>query len=433
MTIGFVARGGIALLWFTALFDGVLVRMLAGTPIRLGWRDLVLAGLLALTVIVPEARRRARAVPLWPLLVWAAAGVLSLALSDVAPDLAVRGLRATFWWVTVVYVSAAWVEDRHVRRGLVLLVPVLAGIVVFAGWQVLVGREHLLDLGYEYGLNIREAAGRVRAFGTFVYDGPFAHSMAVFAVAYVGFVTAARSRRERLVAVAGLLLCLLGILLALNRAAFLAAVVGGAVVAWTLRGAPVPDVDWRRLGRVAAVAAVVAVAVLAVRGGDFFVSVLDPQTDSVADRLRIWPTLVAVDDPVLGDGPGVVGAAAFTEDITAGAPVATAARHVTDNYYLATFAQYGIVGVVALVAFLVLLWRALGRPARGGAPWLAATGRGAVTFLAFVMVIVNLWDDFPTPVFLWTFVGAAVAAARPQTHGTPDGVTSPADAHSVEA
>jgi hypothetical protein len=345
--------------------------------------------------------------------VWLGVAVVSLAMSDLALMTGLRGLRAAFWWVLLVYVAAAWLDATTLRRWLVGVLPVLAGMVAFAGWQAAVGADALVRAGYVYALNVREADGYVRAFSTMVYDAPFSHTMAVLLVAYALLHVHGSSHRDRVAGLVGTALAAAGIALGLNRAALLVAAVGGAVGVISLWR---PDVVRRGMA-VTAVIVVVMGSLLLVRGGEFYVTVTDRTQPSVTDRVEIWPEAVEVSSgrPLLGFGPGSVGVVAFTEELERSGDLAQAvAVGVTDNYYLAVLVQYGGVGLgvfILLLATFALRFR--GPPGPGpDDDWAVAAGRGALGLLVALMVLVNVWEDFPTPLFIWTFVGVGIASLR---------------------
>jgi len=307
-------------------------------------------------------------------------------------------------------VSAAWVDARSLRRGLYLFLPLVAFTVGLAIWQSNVGTQGLLQQGYEYDVNVRNAGGFVRALGASTYGAPFGHSMAVLAVVYLSLAIAGQRGRDRWLGLAGSMLAITGVTLSLSRTALVGSAVAALVMLIAAYRRRVSVSSLRRPVPILIVAGL-ALYLIAQRGGSFVVQGFTGHDPSVEARLSRWSEMWNTDRPLVGDGPGAAGVAAAIVASHRGLPSTVADRYVSDNYYVATVAQYGLFGLVLLVAFLILLGVRGLRSLRTGRhpPWLSIAGLGAVTYLVVAMVTVNVWEDIASAIFIWTIVGAALA------------------------
>ena len=120
---------------------------------------------------------------------------------------------------------------------------------------------------------------------------------------------------------------------------------------------------------------------------------------SLHARLTVWSNFLHIPSPLVGEGPGSAGVAPIIVAVRHGIP-ADFIPSYTDNYYVASITQYGVIGLVLLLFFLVAiarkLWQAL--KAANHPPWLALAGLGAFTYLVVAMLAVNSWEDFPAPI-----------------------------------
>jgi len=404
-------RVGIAVLWVTGLLYGFVLSLVHGNTTLTLWKEGLVALLFVRTVLSAEARERIRQVPRLPLLLLAGYALVLLLLEVHDHYLGLMGLRVTFEWVLLVYVSAAWIDARSLHRGLALLLPLVALTVGLAIWQANIGTPALLQQGYEYDVNVRNAGGFVRAFGASTYGAPFGHSMAVLAVVYLSLAIAGRRRKDRWLGLAGSMLAITGVALSLSRTALVGSAAAALVMLITANRHRLSMSHLRRPVPILVVAGL-AFWLVAHRGGSFFIQGFTGHDPSVQARLSRWSAMWHADRPLVGDGPGAAGVAAAIVAAHRGLPQSVANRYVSDNYYVATVAQYGIFGLVLLLAFLVLLGVRSVRALRTGRhpPWLSLAGLGVVTYLVVAMVTVNVWEDIGSAIFIWTVAGAALSA-----------------------
>jgi O-antigen ligase len=412
-------RIGIAVLWVTGLFYGVVLTLVHGNTTLTLWKDGLVALLFARTILSAEARQRIRSVPRIPLILLAAYAVF-LFLGEVHDRyLGLVGLRITFEWVLLLYVSAAWVDWRSLRKGLAWLLPLVVFSVALAIWQTRVGTQGLLQQGYQYDLNVRNAGGFVRAFGASSFGAAFGHGMAVLALAYLALALAPLRAKDRWLGLAGSALAMTGVALSLSRTALVAAAIG-AVAMVVMMKRPGVALPRRRLAVPALIIAALAVAIVANRGGSFVVQGFTGHDPSVQARLDRWAQIWHSDRPLVGDGPGAAGVSAAIVAAHRGLPPSVANQYVSDNYYVATLAQYGVVGLILLATFLILLGVRVRGSLRAGhhPPWLPLAGVGVVTYFVVAMVTVNVWEDIASAIFIWTVVGAALSTSDRTTATT---------------
>lgn len=392
-------------LWVVGLLHGVM--LLVAGPGLLRVKELLLAALLARLVTDRRARGLARAVPVAPLVALGGVALLSLLFSSVPTVQALLGLRGLLQWPLLLLGACAYLDRREVERGLTLLLPVLALSTALAVWQYRSPVESLLSAGYSYFLNVREYAGVVRAFGGMIYSIPFGHSMAVLALAYLATAATADGRRLRLGSSAGAALALVGLLCSGNRTAL----VGFAVSALTGAAVLLRRLADRRLRQRLGVAAA-ALALLGV-----LVVTLDPRAAeaiarlanggaALAARFDIWRVVVSEADPLLGDGPGTFGVSALPRGASAADQTRYFGAGIVDNYYVTLYGQYGLAAVPLVVGWLLVLRHRVARSTAALPDRLTALC--CLVYLALAMLTLNIWEDFPQPVFLWSLVGAGL-------------------------
>lgn len=389
---------GIVALWFVGLFYGFLTR-LAPSEGWLAAKDVLLLALVVRTATSAQGRRVLAKLPWLPFVALALVAMASAVVNETPALTTIMGFRATFEWATLAWISAAWITAPMLRLLLVRLSPVIVAIALFAAWQAHVGESRLLSSGFQYAANVREAAGLVRSFGTITYGAPFAHTMAIIAMASLAIALYERDLGTRWACIVAASAAGAGIVLALNRTALAGAILGCGILLLAGSRCRLPS-----LGPII-VALCVILGVMSMRGGAFLLPTQDDSVRSLDARFATWRTLVTEVQPVLGDGPGSYGVAAVLG--TAGHPSNPVV--VTDNYYLATTLQYGVLGSVTLLWILMSVWRRL-TLRRSESDWIVAAARASIAFLAIAMSVTNMWEDFPTPIFLWTVIGTGLAS-----------------------
>lgn len=332
--------------------------------------------------------------------------------------LTLSGFLALFGWIPV-FVGAQVLDHSRVERVLFASLPVLVLTSLLAAvFQSLAGAERLIALGYEYGTEIRETGGHVRAFGGMRYGIPFAHSMAVTVYIGVALRRRARSTLQRRLGLVVTVGAASSLVLALNRTALVALFVGLVALVISSSAASGQRRAYGAGMRVGAALGIVGVAFAAVT-----LLTSSPTKDSLASRSEAWARFLSSEEWALGEGLGSAGVSAIgstTADQLIGGNSAAA----TDSYYVAIYAQLGALGVAAFVLLLVgfargpvkqvLLARKVshaGRPERTSLAWNAAA-IATLIYLVVSMLTVNVWEDYPAPLLAMVPLGMAASEAR---------------------
>ena len=381
---------------------------LPGNP--LGLQVMQVTALLAVgAAVVGRALNGRRPVDVPGPLVWAVLlvpwGLLST-LSAVSLDLAVRQMSALVVNVALALVAATVVRSLPtVRRLLWLLLAVSALVCVPA----------LLDTG---SLQSAYGGGQVRGRleGTFTQPNQFGSFTMVVILAASGLVLAARTSRERTLALVALAPVVLGLLLSLSRSSWIGLLGGLAVLAFLLPAA-----------RRALLMASVPLVVIGLLLGAFAPE--NPQVQVVGERVstlgssgggnpyddrpRIWAEgqrEIAL-DPVTGHGPG-----AFPVMSTRSASEASTvqAEHA-HNILLTVAAEYGLPGAALLAGFGLhiglLVLRAVRRAVPSDGPLVAGLG-AACAAIALQGLVDYTMRNAVLFTFFFLVAGLTVAAGR---------------------
>lgn len=301
-------------------------------------------------------------------------------------------------------------REREWRAAWMGMAVAVAANVTIAIWQSYLGVEGLIGLGFEYGREVRLAEGAFRVFAGFLYAAPFADFLAIVALCWAGMLLSSRPGRALpwawVPALAGI-----GMILALNRTAFMA--LAGAVVIVALR---------RR--KILAVAAVAAIALAAfftfptASTRDLISQGASGNAPSAVARMELWERRLA-DATLLGEGPGSAGSAAqrtnsawLEEDVIAAPNIADLlAKGVVDNQYVSWLYSFGLIGGAVLVAtWLLFLGSVLFQRPRRDA--VQAAAQLVATFAMIAALTINLWEEFPINFLLAVIFGLSVGMAN---------------------
>ena len=409
---------GVLLSLSVALTYGVYVARTGGGAFLIG-KD-VLVGAIAVGVAIRWSDRRPTSFPTAPFGILLATALTSVALGR-STDLGttVGGLRILFEWVIFGYVASLVIDDRRLRALLLIVSPLVVINALLAIQQSRVGAVALTREGYEYGSIVRQIGGTVRAFGMMPYGIPFGHSMALLAIACLAFVV--RSSRRDVILFGSIgLLAVANLILSVNRTALLGLAVASIVVLWSSGHLAI-----RKMSTAHLVGGVVLVVLLTLVGpGRQLIGgvVQGAGNTSVKTRLDTWGG-VSLDHVLFGDGPGTAGAAAVGRQIGGVTP-----RYaVVDNQYLSILLQLGVVGLAAFaLSVTVLVRRTLRLARRPDASTASIIGLATLAYFVVAMASLNVWEDYPTVVLVWLFVGAGLG-------GTPRIASSEAGASYAKA
>lgn len=413
-------RGLLLLAALTPLNGLLAIAPLPG--IAAGWKE----GLVLYTAACAWLRRdRHRAAapllaPWWPAAaVFVAVGTISaLAVFGL---IGVVAIKVTYFYIAVVV--ALWFApfDARDRDRLVTILMTLAAVVASAGIaQQLLGPGVMIQIGYEWGNQVRTTGGFFRTFSTF--NQPFGFGLYVMLALLVGgavaFAEPHRRRNQIFLWLAPVLA--LAMATSVVRAAILGLFVG---VVWLV------VIRFRALllPVVMAIAAVAACLPLLPAGvsGVFFSS------SSLGERSTGWTQII---DSILihpfGQGLGVTGAAA--DRMATAADLDTAGPEVNyqpDNYYVKILLELGPVGLWALIAllatalvFTMRMSRAL--PGRDGA--LAAGVSASIVAAMVACLVATYFEIFPLDMYFWLLLGVIGCAAAQRGSGSVRSHSDPA-------
>lgn len=405
-------RGLLILAALTPLNGLLAIMPLPG--VAAGWKE----GLVLYTAACAWLRRDRHRTTAPLLAPWWPAAAVFVAVGTISA-LAVFGLigavaiKVTYFYIAVVV--ALWFApfDARDRDRLVTILMTLGAVVAFAGIaQQLLGPGVMVQIGYEWGNQVRTTGGFFRTFSTF--NQPFGFGLYVMLALLVGGAVALaephRRRNQIFLWLAPVLA--LAMATAVVRAAILGLFVG---------------VVWLVVIRFRALLLPVLMATLAVAAclpllpagvsGVFFSS------SSLGERSTGWTQII---DSILihpfGQGLGVTGAAA--DRMATAADLDTVGPEVNyqpDNYYVKILLELGPIGLWALVALLVTasvfttrMSRAL--PGRDGA--LAAGVSASIVAAAVACLVATYFEIFPLDVYFWLLLGVIGCAAAQHASGS---------------
>jgi O-antigen ligase len=295
--------------------------------------------------------------------------------------------------------------ERTLSWGAASLVASAVGVAVVGLAQQALGIDRLVEFGYDYGSEVREAFGYLRSFGTLAEPFSYAGFLLLGLAALLLW-----TRRGPLVYLAAPVLAV-GLLVSFVRTA--------ALIALALLGLALAQRGHLRFALLLVLAAVAAAATIfglaSQQTSTRQVQVSPNQYLTLNGRTELWEEALGGKEAnwLFGRGVGATGTASQRALSTfAGAQRDdTQGGGIVDSAYLATVADVGVVGLALLLTLLlrifVLGWRAARRGERSG--WLALG-------LLLVMVLDALTREsltgFPTAYIGMLVVGLAVATWR---------------------
>jgi O-antigen ligase len=197
----------------------------------------------------------------------------------------------------------------------------------------------------------------------------------------------------------------MGLVLTLSRGAFVGLAVGIAFLAWT-------EPRTRKTVALSIIVVAAVAAGLATMYRATWLTAVNAKervaAENVESRVELWhaAAMITVEHPLLGIGPGNFSSeAGGTLDRSAGAP-----SFVAHDAYLEVAAEFGIGGLVAFLAFLVMQWSRLGRAvSRPDVRPLASAVR--VSFVIAVVGALTLSEQFFAPIWIAASLATLLDAA----------------------
>jgi O-antigen ligase len=309
--------------------------------------------------------------------------------------------------------------QRALRWATVSLVATAVGIALVGLVQQALGIARLVELGYDYGREVREAYGYLRSFGTLPEPFSYAGFLLLGGAALLLW-----SRRGRLTYAAAPILAL-GLVVSFVRTA--------ALVAVALLGLALARRGHLRFAFLLVLAAVAAAAAIFAAGSQQtstrLVQVSPNQYLTLNGRTELWQEALGTERAnwIFGRGVGATGTASQRAQETFTGAESGSDRSgggIVDSGYLATVADVGLVGLGLLLALLlrlvVLSWRAATRGERSG--WLAL---GLLTVLLLDALTRESLTGFPTAYIGMLMIGLVLATWRRVEAPAPGRVAGP--------
>lgn len=214
-----------------------------------------------------------------------------------------------------------------------------------------------------------------------------------------------RSRRFRALAVVCFVTMSMGVVFSLSRGAFVGLAVGVVFLAWT-------EPRSRKAIALSVVVVAVVAAGLATTYRAAWLTAISAKgrvaDENVESRFELWHTaaVMATENPLLGVGPGnFEGEVAEASGRPPGSP-----SFVVHDAYLEVAAEFGIGGLVAFLAFLLMQWHRLGRAvSRPDARPLASAVR--VSFVIALVGALTLSEQFFAPIWIAASLATVLDAA----------------------
>jgi O-antigen ligase len=349
--------------------------------------------------------------PWWPAVaLWVVVGSVS-AVATIGL-LGFVAIKVTFFYLAIIAVLWLAPFDERDRDHLVSILMGMAALASFVGIaQIIVGPSFLVQLGYEYGRQVRTSGGFLRTFSTFVQPFPFGLYVMV-ALLVGGAVALAEPRRRRNLA----FLCLTPIMVVAMASSIVRAAILGLVVGMV----------WLAILRFRALFLPLALGAAALAAVFPFVPSLSKvflSSSSLGQRGAGWSDIISsiVVHPV-GRGLGTSGSAADRISTASGVDIAgVSTNYQPDNYYVKMLLELGPVGLWLVLLWLVvaLVWTTrLGRclPGRDGA---LALGVSASIVAAMVASLVaTYFEIFPIDVYFWLLLGVVGCTAAQHDTGS---------------
>jgi hypothetical protein len=383
------------------------------------WREAMLGAVALGMGLRIYWRRRAFSRGVLPLAVFLAFFMMLL-LSGWDSDSAQyrAGARALLPSMLVLAAAAAIDISAVTARRILLTIFWLGAIEAAVGISLaLMPIERLLDLGFEYAVQVREVGFLLRAFGTFRDPFGFAHFTMVCVIA---MWAARRTLREALppaVLYAGIVVIATGVVMSFVRDALVGTAVGISVCEIARR-----RFTWPVLGAIVLSAVALGALALAPTDQDFEVLRWDNAANS---RLAVWTDLLTeLGTNPLGRGLGTVGAAAERALEDQG--------HMTRDYdpegqyvifYDPVDSQYVLFLMTGGVLAFGMFWAAVvslvlwvrRHMSRLDSPWtetLTVAALGVLASLLVAGITRNILEEYPTGVIFWLVTGLLVATIR---------------------
>lgn len=357
----------------------------------------------------PNWRRPPLHMPWWPAVaLWVLVGSVS-AVATIGL-LGFVAIKVTFFYLVIIAVLWLAPFDERDRDN---LVSVLMGMAVLASFvaiaQIIVGPGILVQLGYEYGRQVRTSGGFLRTFSTFVQPFPFGLYVMV-ALLVGGAVALAEPWRRRNLA----FLCLSPIMVVAMASSIVRAAILGLVVGMIW----LAILRFRKLFLPLGLGAATLAAVFP------FVPSLSRvflSSSSLGQRGAGWGDIISsiVVHPV-GRGLGTSGSAADRISTASGVEIGgVSTNYQPDNYYVKMLLELGPVGLWLVLVWLIvaLVWTTrLGRslPGRDGA--LALGVSASIVAAMAASLVATYFEIFPIDVYFWLLLGVVGCAAA--QHGS---------------
>jgi O-antigen ligase len=329
-----------------------------------------------------------------------------------------HGVRLVFEPLALLVVALTLPDpERTLRWGGLSLVMTGLAMACVAFVQQALGVERLIEIGFSYGHEIRQAFGLLRSFGTL--GEPFAYAGFMLLATAAGLVW---TRRGRLAAIAPPVI-LLGVAVSFVRTA--------AVVVLALIGLALAQRGHVRFAFLLVLVAVSgAVTIFAVGSQETstrLVEVSPNQYLTLNGRTELWEEAIGTSGSnwIFGRGVGATGTASQRAQttLTGGENEDAEGGGVVDSAYLATVADVGLIGLalflLLLVRISVIAWHAAKRGRRSG--WLALA---VLTVLMLDALTRESLTGFPTAYIGMLVLGLAVATCRQVAR--PAGAADPA-------
>jgi hypothetical protein len=293
---------------------------------------------------------------------------------------------------------------RSLRFAAISTIVTACVVSVYGLTQQALGEERLVQLGYEYGSELRTIEGQLRSFGTF--DTPFTY--AAFLALALGVTLLWPLRTS--VRLAALSLIVAGLAVSFVRTT--------AVIAVALLALWIAQRGYRR-------AAVLLVAVAIVAGLVLFSSLESRTTRTVQasptlyltlnGRTTIWQERLGGNYAawLVGDGVGAAGTAATRAQASSLPDVEPEEDlgYTVDSGYFVTILDVGVAGLALLLLLLGRVALVGGRAAAHGqaAGWVALA---VFITTMFTALTAEIFTDFPNAYLAMLLLGLAYATAQ---------------------
>jgi hypothetical protein len=383
------------------------------------WREAMLAAVAGGMALRIYWRRRAFSRGMLPLALFLAFFVMMFASGWDSDSSQYRaGARALLPSILVLLAAAAIDVNTQTARRILLSIFWIGVIESVIGIGLaLLPIDRLLDLGFEYAVQVREVGIFLRAFGTFRDPFGFAHFTMICLIACWASRRTLRQALPPSMLYGGIGVLAAGVVMSFVRDGLLGTAVGIAVCQLA-RG----RFTWPVIGMSGLAALAMGALALAPAGDDLEVLRWDT---AVETRLEVWSDLlVELGDYPLGRGLGTVGAAAERALEDQGA---TTREYDAEGQYILFYdpvdSQYVLLLTTGGVLSFIMFWVAIGflvgwlrrHVSSLDSPWtetLTVSLLGIVFSLLAVGTTRNILEEYPTGVIFWLAVGLLIATVR---------------------